>query len=99
MDATEIQAAGTTGELLEALERGGALRQQDSGPLLDAWRLWTRIVTLQGLLGGVEGDRIPVRLQPLFADIAGTESFDGVVGRIDAVASAAALACDRILGR
>ena len=99
MDPTEIQAAGTTGELLEALERGGALRQQDSGPLLDAWRLWTRIVTLQGLLGGVEGDRIPVRLQPLFADIAGTESFDGVVGRIDAVASAAALACDRILGR
>ena len=92
-DIGEVQAADTTGEIL------GALLQQDREPLLDAWRLWTRIVTLQGLLGGVEGDRIPVRLRPLFADIAGTESFDGVHERIAAVASAAAAACNRVLGR
>lgn len=85
----QVLSKRTIGELLISLERAGALARKDCMVLLDGWQLWTRILTLQHLLGGsAAGDTVPQRLRELFQSAASTESFDGVEPKIDSVARA-----------
>ena len=91
--------AGTTGEALQALERSGVLSLEDTARLLEGWRLWTGILTLQHLSdGNLHRGCIPERLRPLFQAVAGAALFEDVEPRMDAVASGVRAVCDRILG-
>ena len=97
--SSEVLGECTTGEVLVALERAGSLAPDDGSVLLDGWQLWTRILTLQNLLGGTAGDvAVPRRLREQFQSAAGTESFEDVESRIDSVANAVRAVRDRALG-
>ena len=97
--ASGIIGECTTGEALGALEQAGALAPEDCRVLLDGWRLWTRILTLQNLLGrAAREDAVPRRLRRQFQAAADTESFEDVESRTEAVASAVRAVHDRILG-
>ena len=95
---TETSEARTTGEALAALARKDAISPEDATCLIDGWELWTRILALQHLSGtNRDGDNVPERLRPLFQAAAGTESFDGVLLRMDVAADAVSAVCDRLL--
>ena len=97
--ASEILGEYTTGEALGALERAGVLAPEDYRVLLDGWRLWTRILTLQNLLGRAAlEDAVPRRLRRQFQSAADTASFEDVESRTAAVANAVRAVRDRILG-
>ena len=94
-----ILAECTIGEALGALERAGTLAPDEAALLLDGWRLWTRVLALQHLFGGIAGgDSIPDRLRPLFQYAAGTQSFKDVESRMESVAKKVRAFRERVLG-
>ena len=95
----EVLAEGTTEQTLKLLGQSGDLTEAEVAELVDGWRVWTRILTLQNLVGSVtEGDSVPTSLRPLFRDAAGCQSFDEVESRMDAVAASVSASLERVLG-
>ena len=79
-----VPLAASTAELLARLGEAGAIPAEQATTLVDAWRLFTRIRTLQGLLDeDMRADAVPTRLQPLFAEAAGVDGYSEVGGRLD----------------
>ena len=85
--APEVLAADT-GEGLRRLAEAGALPPEEARPLLESWRLWTRVRALGGLLSEDTGpDDVPEGLRPLFESAAQIESFASLDARLQAAAA------------
>lgn len=76
--------AASADELLARLGEAGSIPAEQAAMLADAWRLFTRIRTLQGLLDGDMRDgAVPERLRPSFAEAAGVEDYREVTVRLN----------------
>ena len=83
-DNPSIRSAASVGDLLAALGESGAIPADQATALADAWRLLTRIRTLRGLLDeSMQGDSVPERLRPSFAEAAGVDDFGDVAARLN----------------
>lgn len=82
-----VGSAATAGDVLAKLGEAGAIPVDQATGLADAWRLMTRIRTLQGLLdAGKRGAATPRRLRPSFAEAAGVDNFGDVAARLEGAA-------------
>lgn len=83
-----VPLAASSGELLAGLGEAGAIPAEQATMLADAWRLFTRIRTLRGLLDeDIRDDAVPERLRPSFAEAADVEDYSEVAGRIHGAAA------------
>ena len=79
-----VPLAASAGELLARLGEAGVIPAEQAARLADAWRLFTRIRTLQGLLDeDMRDDTVPERLRPSFAEAAGVDDYGEVADRLD----------------
>ena len=79
-----VALAASAGELLAKLGEAGVIPAEQAARLADAWRLFTRIRTLQCLLDeDVRDDTVPERLRPSFAEAAGVDDYGEVAGQLD----------------
>lgn len=79
-----VRSASTTGDVLAELGVSGAIPVDLATGLADAWRLMTRIQTLQSLLDpDKRGAATPERLRPSFAEAAGVDNFEDVAARLE----------------
>ena len=70
------------------LEAAGALPPEEARPLLESWRLWTRVQALGRLLSEDAGpDDVPEGLRPLFESAARIESFAALDARLQEAAA------------
>ena len=93
-----VPLAASTAELLARLGEAGAIPAEQATTLVDAWRLFTRIRTLQGLLDeDMRADAVPKRLQPLFAEAAGVDDYSEVGGRLDSASATVQAALRELL--
>lgn len=98
-DHPSVRSATSMGDVLAALEESGAVPAALATPLADAWQVLTRIHTLQGLLDeGMQGDAVPERLRPSFAEAAGVDDFSEVAARLDGAAAGVQAACREFVG-
>ena len=94
-----LRTAATAGEVLAALGETGAIPVDQATGLADAWRLMTRVQTLQRLLGADKrGAAAPERMRPSFAEAAGVEDFGEVAGRLDSAAATVRAALRAFIG-
>ncbi|MYB52458.1 MAG: hypothetical protein F4X77_09720 [Acidobacteriia bacterium] len=83
-----VRSAATAGDVLAELGRSGAIPVDLATGLADAWRLMTRIQTLQSLLDADKrGAATPERLRPSVAEAAGVDNFGDVAARLDGAAA------------
>ncbi len=95
-----ISAGATNGEALEVLAATGALADRDAEQLRVAWELWTRVHTLQNLIGGnTESRNAPAKLRLLFQSAAGVDSFQEFTLRMEAAAVAVQDVFARVLDK
>ena len=74
---------GDARRAFDSIARLGALPAAKAERLIDAWRLWTRIQGCQRLIrDDAAAEDIPTGLRPLFAEMAGVESFAEVEPRM-----------------
>lgn len=93
-----VPLAASAGELLAALGAAGVIPAEQATMLADAWRLFTRIRTLQGLLDeDMRDDTVPERLRPSFAEAAGVDDYSEVGGRLDSASATVQAALRELL--
>ena len=96
--APELLAADA-GDALRRLEAAGALAPEDAEPLLDSWRLWTRVQALGGVLSEDAGPGdVPEGLRPLFERAAHIESFGALEARLQGAAAKVREIFTRLIG-
>ena len=90
---------GNTGETLRSLGVAGLIGEEDAARLVEAWEFWTRLQALQRVIkDDASASDIPVRLQPLFANLAGIADFSGLEGKMAEIAGETAAIYNRLLG-
>lgn len=94
-----VRSAATAGEVLAALGETGAIPVDLATGLADAWRLMTRVQTLQSLLDADKrGAAVPERLRPSFAEAAGVDNFGDLAARLDGASAKVRAALHEFVG-